>query len=152
MVEESARVVRLEGEVVWVEAIRQSACGQCSAQKGCGHSLLAKLGQKRIEVSVQRNGYDLSVNDDVIIGVPDNLVLHSSLLLYGLPLLFMMLVAAMADQAGMGEGPMALVALTAMLGGFWLVSRYSRRYQAGSLQPLVLRKLSGPQTIPMCEV
>lgn len=152
MVEESARVVRLDGEVVWVEAIRQSACGKCAAQKGCGHSMLAKLGQKRIEVAVQRNGHTLAVDDDVLIGVPDNVVLNSSLLLYGLPLLFMLLIAGLADSAGLGEGLTALAAMTGMLLGFWLVSRYSQRQVLGDFQPTVLRKLAAPQTIPMCEV
>lgn len=152
MVEESARVVRIEGDIVWVEAIRQSACGQCAAQKGCGHSMLAKLGQKRIEVAVQANGHLLALHDDVLIGVPDNVVLNSSLLLYGLPLFLMLCIAGLADQAGLGEGMTALAALVGMLGGFWMVSRYAQRRVLGDFQPVVLRKLSAPQTIPMCEV
>ena len=40
MLIETGRVVALEGNTVWVETLRQSACGSCSARAGCGHGVL----------------------------------------------------------------------------------------------------------------
>ena len=74
MVEETAKVLKVEGDIVWVQAIQQSACGSCQAQKGCGHSLLAKVGQKQIDLPVARNSLDVQVNDQVIIGVPEQAI------------------------------------------------------------------------------
>ena len=83
MVEETARVLKVESDVVWVQAIQQSACGSCQAQKGCGHSLLAKAGQREINIPVARNGLEVMENDQVTIGVPEQAILKSSLLMYG---------------------------------------------------------------------
>ncbi len=96
MVEESASVLSVENDIVWVQAIQQSACGSCQAQKGCGHSLLAKVGQKEIKIPVARNGLDIKANDHVIIGVPEQAILKSSLIMYGIPLMLMIFVAMFA--------------------------------------------------------
>ena len=40
MLVETGRVVAVEEDSLWVETIRQSTCGSCAAQKGCGHGLL----------------------------------------------------------------------------------------------------------------
>ncbi len=80
MVEETAQVIKTDGDTVWVVAIQKSACGSCEAQKGCGHSLLAKVGQKQIELPVARNGLHVMVDDMVVIGVPEQAILRSSLL------------------------------------------------------------------------
>jgi sigma-E factor negative regulatory protein RseC len=56
MLTEQARVVALDAETVWVETIRQSSCGSCSARAGCGHGMLnygaprkqSRPGQSRI--------------------------------------------------------------------------------------------------------
>ena len=42
MLIETGRVVAVEAneEALWVETIRQSTCGSCAANKGCGHGLL----------------------------------------------------------------------------------------------------------------
>jgi sigma-E factor negative regulatory protein RseC len=44
---ELGSVVAIEKRSLWVETSRQTACGSCSAQKGCGTSLLAKLFPNR---------------------------------------------------------------------------------------------------------
>ena len=44
MIEEQARVVALEAGAVWVETRRQSTCGGCSANAGCGQGLMDKIG------------------------------------------------------------------------------------------------------------
>ncbi len=153
MVEESARVIKVEGDVVWVLALQQSACGTCQAQKGCGHSLLAKVGQKQIELPVARNELDVAINDTVIIGVPEQAILRSSLLMYGLPLALMMLVALLCSLLGLPEGPSVLAAFMALLLGFVWVSHKSKHLDFAKWQPRLMRKAGIEQgDIPMCEV
>ena len=42
---ETARVVAVEHDAVWVEADRSAACGKCAARVGCGQGALSALLQ-----------------------------------------------------------------------------------------------------------
>jgi len=153
MIEESAKVTQVDGEWVWVQAIAQSACGSCQAQKGCGHSLLAKVGQKQIDIKLPRNAMDLAVNDDVIIGVPEQAVLRSSLLMYGAPLLMMVVAAGLGSMMELAEGVVVLIAFLALLLGFFYVSRWSNSADIEAWHPRILRKALNQETrIPICEI
>ena len=153
MVEESAQVVKVEDEVVWVQAIQQSACGSCQAQKGCGHSLLAKVGQKAIELPVARNGVEVSEHDQVIIGVPEEAILRSSLLMYGFPLAVMIAAALIASLVGAAEGIVILSSFIALITGFIGVSIFAKSLNFALWHPRLLKKISNDQSrIPMCEV
>lgn len=153
MVEESARVLRVDGDVVWVQAIAKSACGSCQAQKGCGHSLLAKAGQKQIDLPVDRNGLDVAENDQVIIGVPEHAILRSSLLMYGVPLMAMIVVAMVLSLAGVEEKIGVLCAFLALLGGFFWVNRQSKSLNFSQWHPRLMRKAQSVEShIPMCEI
>jgi sigma-E factor negative regulatory protein RseC len=153
MVEESARVLKIEGDVVWVQAIAKSACGSCEAQKGCGHSLLARAGQKQIELPVDRNGLNVSKNDQVIIGVPEQAILRSSFLMYGVPLLAMMFVAMIASLIGVEEKIAVLMTFIALLLGFVWVNRQAKSLNFAQWQPILMRKASNVEEhIPMCEI
>jgi len=153
MVEETAQVIKVDGDVVWVQAIQKSACGSCQAQKGCGHSLLAKVGQKKIELPVACNDVSVSTGDQVVIGVPEQAILRSSLLMYGLPLGTMMLVAMISSLLGLPEGPSVIASFIALLLGFVLVNLRSKKMNFAQWQPRLLRKVSFEQSlIPLCDV
>jgi sigma-E factor negative regulatory protein RseC len=153
MVEESARVLKVEGDVVWVQAIAKSACGSCQAQKGCGHSLLAKAGQKQIDLPVDRNGIHVQENDQVIIGVPEQAILRSSLLMYGTPLIAMIIVAMVASLFGIEEKLSVLLAFTALVLGFVWVNRHAKSLNFAQWHPRLMRKAQSVEThIPMCEI
>ena len=152
MVEETAQVIKMEGDVAWVQAIQKTACGSCQAQKGCGHSLLAKVGQKKIELPVATNNIHAEVGDQVVIGVPEQAILRSSLLMYGLPLMVMMAVALLASLLEMPEGPSVIASFIALIFGFVLVNLRSKHMNFAQWQPRLLRKVSIEQSlIPMCD-
>ena len=153
MVEESASVLSVENDIVWVQAIQQSACGSCQAQKGCGHSLLAKVGQKEIKIPVARNGLDITANDHVIIGVPEQAILKSSLIMYGIPLMLMIFVAMFATLLQASEGVVILLSFSSLLLGFVWVNFHTKSLDFEQWNPQLVRKLE-PESIniPMCEV
>jgi len=152
MVEETAQVIKIKGDTVWVMAIQKSACGSCEAQKGCGHSLLAKVGQKQIELPVARNGLDVVVDDMVVIGVPEQAILRTSLLMYGLPLGAMIVVAFFSKWLALSEGVSVILAFLALLLGFVAVNLQSKRLDFEKLSPRLMRKVAVEQSlIPMCE-
>lgn len=97
MLEEHATVVAVEENAVWAEVQRQSACGQCAANKGCGSAVLQKvLGNKR---NIFRVSGDLrvSVGDEVVIGVNENAIVKGSLLVYALPIICIIFFALLGE-------------------------------------------------------
>ena len=142
MLEENARVVAVEAGAVWVETVRRSTCSACSASAGCGQGLMEKLGVG------ERRGYvralaaqDYAVGDHVVIGIPEDLLVRSSLLVYLLPLLGLFGAALLAERLALGESFVIL----AGLGGFaacWWLARWRSRRHAGdpACQPVVLRR------------
>lgn len=144
MLEENGRVVRLESGLVWVETIKQSACSSCSAQKGCGQRLLARIGDgKRMEIQVDNPQHlEVKVNDEVTLGVGERSFLTASFLVYLLPLLVMFIVAVVAQGYGLSEPEVIFSAALGLAGGFLLTrfisGRISRSY---SYRPVLLRRI-----------
>lgn len=148
MIEEQGRVVAVEPGAVWVETLRKSTCSSCSANAACGQGLMERLGVGR------QRGYlralsqlQLSVGDAVVIGVREDLLVRSSLLVYLFPLLGLLVAALVAESLGLAE-PLIILAGLAGLFGTWLLVRWRASLYADDpeLQPVVLRALlaSGP--------
>lgn len=127
MLSEVARVVAVERDSVWVESIRKSTCGSCAAQKGCGHGLLNKMYPGRRNLVRVLPGdcspEDCRVDDQVVIAIPEEVILRGSLIAYVLPLLLMLGGAALMASL-FPQTPDAMAALGAIIGiaaGFALV-------------------------------
>jgi sigma-E factor negative regulatory protein RseC len=110
MIEEQARVVQVSGELAEIAAMRQPACGSCSAQRGCGTALLSSLFPQRALRFWVNNDIGAQPGDRVIVGLDERRLQQGSLLLYALPLMGLLL-GAIAGEAGF-----PLVGLPAELG------------------------------------
>ena len=90
MLTENGRVIAVEPGGLWVETVRKSTCGACSAQKGCGHGILnrmtdGKRGYIRVlpgEQSIQ----DYRVDDEVRFSIPEEVILRGSMVAYLVPI------------------------------------------------------------------
>ncbi|RLQ21496.1 transcriptional regulator [Seongchinamella sediminis] len=148
MVTETGRVVAVESDGVWVETIRQSTCGSCAAQKGCGHGLMNRIGDGRRSLIRALPGKlaaaDCQVDDQVRISIPEAVILRGSLLVYILPLLVMLGGAAGGSALFPDSGDLA-AALGATGGfflGFALVRLHAHRHRDDrSLQPTLVEVL-----------
>lgn len=147
MIEQTAVVIRLEGQFALVEAQRQSSCGQCNAKKGCGTGILENsLGRRAMQLKAI-NQCDAQPGDEVVVAVPEKGFVKSAFFTYLLPLLLMLLGAVFAQQVSILKG-WANQDLSALLGavvGFGLalllLKRYSRNLEKSvQLQPIVIRK------------
>lgn len=151
MIEESGKVVAVDGHFVWIETIRKSACQSCSMRAGCGHSVIANAGgeQKGHVRARNPNGCTVAVGDHVVLGIKDETITRSALLVYGMPLLFMVfgalggeglqrftgLVWVSADAAA------ALGAFVGLVLGFVAIKVHSIIYQDDDrFEPRVLRQ------------
>ncbi|WP_296896903.1 SoxR reducing system RseC family protein, partial [Thiohalocapsa sp.] len=101
MIEEQATVVRVDQTIAWVEAMRRSTCGQCSAAAGCGTSLLDRfLGRRPLRLEVE-NSLDVGTGDRVIVGVPEGAMLRAAAAAYLGPLLGLLLGAVLGRHLGL---------------------------------------------------
>jgi sigma-E factor negative regulatory protein RseC len=130
MLKETGRVMAVDADALWVETIQRSSCGSCVAQKGCGQTLLTRLGVKPIYLRVlleDRRAENYHIDDDVEIGVPDDIVVNGSLLVYLLPLLLMLVFSGSAHNIFSSEGLTILAAVLGFVMGS-LVVRYHAKY------------------------
>ncbi len=89
MIKETGVVVDIQGNNLWVETIRRSTCGSCSARQGCGQHLLSRFigGNSRIPVLPGEVTADIKVGDEVVIGIAGDVLVRGALSVYLLPLL-----------------------------------------------------------------
>jgi sigma-E factor negative regulatory protein RseC len=155
MIETEARVVRVDAGVTWVEARRLSACGHCSSSDSCGTSLLGQVfGNRPTQVRAQ-NPIDARVGDSVILGLPEQLMISGSVVLYLFPLLGLFAGAVLGEWLAKGMGlsitePWAILAgLLGVMTVLLLQRRISVREKEGQVQAVILRKLSATVAVPL---
>lgn len=148
MLTEEGRVVAIETDALWVETIRQSTCGSCSANKGCGHSLLNKISDgKRSYIRVLPGGQILDgykIDDRIRFSIPEEVILRGSFIAYLLPVMCMMAAAfgAVALFEGNEDALAAVGAIVGLLAGFILVRWHAVTHQGDpDFQPVLLQKL-----------
>jgi len=91
MIEEQAIVIKASKESVTLEVVRSKPCGLCGQVKGCGNSIWGKIFSHQSGHIETRNNLNAKLGDIVILGIDETLMLKSSLMLYGVPLLLMFL-------------------------------------------------------------
>jgi len=144
MIEEAAKVVAVEEGHIWAETVRQSSCGQCSAKASCGQKLLAKRQASRpLRLP---NTLSLQVGDDIVIGVAEQAILKSSILLYLLPLLGL-LGGLLIAQRWHNEALSLLCALMGFVMTLVGVRCYTRGLPDDSqYEPVILRRVLCPKS------
>jgi sigma-E factor negative regulatory protein RseC len=147
MLEETAQVVRIKGDEVWVETQRRSSCGSCAAEKGCGTATLSRvLGNRRNLVRVL-SAIPLRVGDRVVIGIREQALVRGSLAVYAVPILLLLLGGLIgelgAEQFIWENAEIASVTLgiSGLIAGLVWLKRFTRRIQNDpNFQPVVLRR------------
>jgi sigma-E factor negative regulatory protein RseC len=97
MIEEEAIVIKASKENVTLEVVRSKPCGLCGQVRGCGNSIWGKIFSHRTGHIETRNHLNAKLGDVVILGIDETLMLKSSLMLYGVPLMLMFLGMVMAN-------------------------------------------------------
>lgn len=144
MLEHSARVVRIEGGITYVVARRDSSCGSCNTHGECGTLTLTRFfgGEHPFRV---RNPVDAQPGDDVIIGVQDGALGRSALLMYGIPLLLILLSAFglsyfAPDDKQLDAYAAAGGLLGLLLAAGWVVLAGRITGLSGEFEPVILQR------------
>ena len=89
MIEEEAIVISEIGEFAEVDIIRTKPCGLCGKTQGCGNSIWGKIfsfQKRKIQI---KNKIHAKVGERVKLIIEENYLLKASLLVYGVPLVFL---------------------------------------------------------------
>lgn len=111
------------------------ACPRCAAGKGCGAGLLAGPEKLRMVEAQAANQLTLSVGDTVRLQLSAANLLSAALIVYGLPMLGVLLGAALAFWLRLGDMAAAMVAITGAVIG--VVLGRQRLARSGCLQNFV---------------
>lgn len=137
MLEETATVVAVEGNSLWVESEARSACSQCDSHS-CSSSAISQLfGVQRNRLCLD-NHLEAQVGDQVVIGIPDELLVRASIWGYLLPLLVMVAFAIVGNAWHLSEGLQVVLAMLGLAAGFYAV-RLATRDKQQKFQPQLLR-------------
>ena len=147
MIKQTAMVTSTEGDTAHVRVYRESTCGKCGVQKGCGTNVFSKvLGNKFSELTVS-NAIHAEAGDIVILGLYESVLITSALLMYLFPLLMMFagaIIVVLLEQwlqIGLGQGWIILSSFSCLLLAFLYINRQSRKYVKNKkYQPVILSK------------
>lgn len=138
MLEELALVTRSDEHHVFVKSLQVSACSHCQQQSSCGASLYARFLPKR-ELAL-RSPVSLQVGDKVIIGIEESQLLRTSLLLYLLPLLIMLVIVGLMESHVQAAAS-AVAALSGLAAGFYVAHRIQKKFlYSFFVPPQIVRK------------
>ncbi|MCC5857421.1 MAG: SoxR reducing system RseC family protein [Ectothiorhodospiraceae bacterium] len=131
-------VVEVRDDHVVVETQRQSTCGGCSLRPGCGTALLERmLGARRSRVRALAD-LRLKPGDRVSLALSDAALLQASALMYGLPVLGLLLGAMVPALAGSPEWLVTAGGLGGLAAGLVGVRQWAHRLRHDSrFLPLV---------------
>jgi sigma-E factor negative regulatory protein RseC len=126
MIEEQAVVIKASKERVTLEVVRTKPCGLCGQVRGCGNSIWGKIFSHQSGHIETRNDLNAKLGDIVILGIDETLMLKSSLMLYGVPLLSMFLGMLLANSFAkeMVELYTLIGAVTGLFLGIVMIKRF----------------------------
>ena len=143
MIEEQAVVIFKEDDQVSVEIMRTKPCGLCGKTQGCGNSIWGKIfSHKRNKLSI-KNNIGVKVGDRVMLTIEENYLLRSSLLLYGLPLLFLFIGMVFMDTITQKNSDLWVLvgAIFGMLSGLILVKFLARKNHDRLYKEAIITKI-----------
>jgi sigma-E factor negative regulatory protein RseC len=145
MIEEEAWVTDVEGDRVWVEKRRQSACSACA--ENCSTSVAGKLfGEKTIRF-LAVTSINLNRGDRVVVGLREDALVQGAFRVYLLPLAALFIGAWVGNAVAGASGAINLDT-GSILGGIvgLLLSftglKASKILEGTGFQPIILRKIN----------
>ena len=152
MIQERARVLRIADDVAWVRCETQAGCQRCAEGRGCGGGIFARLlGDRLQEIPVKMTDA-VQPDDWVMVGLEPAAVQNAAFLMYGLPLLLLLLGAVLGDAMTGDIGALVGAAL-GLGGGFLLAHRLVATAGLGErFHPVMLRRLEPGEPCPANQV
>lgn len=143
MIEEQGQVKATDSKFAWIATDNETACHQCTAKAGCGSSLLRQLTAGNARYLKVANTLGVSTGDKVTVGISESALLTSSLVVYLIPLLSLVLFVVVAQLfLTFPEGLVILAGLIGLSAGLFIVKFLSSYLSCNpAYHPQLLRKI-----------
>jgi len=142
LIVEQGVVKSITDDGAWVETLRQSTCQSCKARAGCGQRMLSELGQETALVFAVYTSAKpplLSVGQEVSIGIPREVVALGSLSLYLIPVISLLLGAALFDYVTQSDVWSAIGALIGLSASGLLLFKLAKKHRCDpKITPVIL--------------
>ncbi len=143
-----ATVLRVDNDKVTVGCKQQTSCGNCASQQSCGTGIVSKVLPGKEHQWTFTTKQPLHVGQLVEVGLPEKNLLQSAIIVYIIPLLFLLLGAIFAQMIlepylHFGEPFVIAVAIVFTGGGFKLAKFVATKIEAGTESELRLIRVLG---------
>ncbi|MCF6194923.1 MAG: SoxR reducing system RseC family protein [Kangiellaceae bacterium] len=127
MLIETGIVSAIQGDHASVSTQNQLACSSCKEADSCGNGILEKFFSGKIFVTEMKNLIGAKIGDKVSIHIPKSSVTKAALVVYILPLIFMILTALVVSSFGATENWTILSSLIGLLVGLFVTKYYNHK-------------------------
>lgn len=153
MIIETAVVKSIMGDQLTVQCESHSACNHCHNSDNCGTGTVAKAFPQRTHQFVVTNISDAKIGDKIEVGLREKNIVLSAMLVYLLPLFFILLFIGLAQMFSVSlqlnnELFLILAAVAGGLFGFKLTRLLSVNYeQRFDFKPVMVGVVSRSELI-----
>lgn len=154
MLTEIGRVVAKENDTVWVQTQSKTGCSSCQVNTACGSGIVSKAFSHKVFVTPLKNNINANIDDEVEVGIPDNLVVRASFMVYLVPLISMILALLVWQfwLTNPSELSSIFAAVAGLALGFVMTYFYSKSAaQKGQTEPVLLRIVKRPIMVKQIE-
>ena len=138
MITEQATVIACDGGRVEVRLDRQSACGGCELNQGCGIGVLGRLLGKRDRPLLLDTDRRFQPGDRLQLRLSEAALVRVSLMVYGLPLMGGLGAGLCAALAGLSDPFVVVLSVTGFYLGWKIAARRSRRLEKSTIAPYII--------------
>ncbi len=135
MIAESGTVIAQDADFVWVETVRASSCQSCSARSGCGQAVLGQLMDEGrqykknvLRIARPDDAVQAAVGSQVDVLIEEGVLVKTALLVYGFPLLVMLLMTSVAQALGWHDLVVAATGISGLALAFGWVRKVVSRW------------------------
>ena len=151
--EETARVIAVENDLVTLQSTVKSACSSCQQVDSCGSGQIAKAIPHKKLITKITTDKPLYVGDDVILGIPEKDILYTAWQVYLFPIMGLILFSGFGQWLVLRQliNHEIIAIVLGVFGGFlgFKLASYLQKHRRNPqwLTPKILRVL--PKNIPI---
>ncbi|WP_417658422.1 SoxR reducing system RseC family protein [Pseudidiomarina sp.] len=126
MIREVAEVIAIDNDELVVSTQLKSGCGSCVQQSTCGAGIISKaFSDRRAEFRVRKPAGQFAPGQQIELLLPDQALTRFSLMVYGLPLMALLVVAiGLTNMTALSEGWVIISAFTGFGFSFYALKRW----------------------------
>ncbi|MFC0444715.1 SoxR reducing system RseC family protein [Pseudidiomarina halophila] len=144
MIREVAIIKTVEQDTLLVTTELKSGCSGCAQQSNCGAGIISKaFSDRRAEFRVAKPaGMNFTAGEQIELLLPEQMLTRASLLIYGVPLMALLITAIVAQLLfGISEGRAILLSLAGFAASFWGLKRWFQMRDVKVSQLLQVQQL-----------